>query len=598
MVKKNYKFSNGKADIERLIRKKPQFADALEKAKREAKSLYEGFFDDVSWVSGWGHNFCCPDCAAQMIFDINMKYNAPNTFTCPNCGKKASGIDFDEAWVYYYRHTYGDKLNNCSVAAMFGDEKALKFIIRYVDFYAENYDKFEVHGKHAGKGKIMEQALDEAVWTISVISALKAVDDMIPEEKKQQWYKKLFLPITELILPQSNSIHNIPTWLKCAVGVIGIYFGDDSLLDVSLNSEFGIRNQISKGFTEDGIWYEGSMGYHFYTASALSGFFAFYAEKCPTDSIFETYAKIYTSPMLLSHDGRRLPALNDGWYSKKSVMSVNLTANRICDDKSFLDANRVIFETDPKQGVHTNGLLYMTVEDDVTVLSATRLAVIKKPFHVLLKSGVISQSHMHHDCLSVIIAPFSDDLGTPGYGHELSKKYYRFIAAHNTVAVDLTHPAGVPGTTMEKVDGGARAAVIPGTWSDLTLAERTLTVDGDSVCDITELKAPTEHTYDWIFHSIGNAEYSCEAGEIVDSLGDTMGYSYIEQIRKMRTDGAFSATFTIENGEALTLTIPSTEGIEVYTAKTPDNPADNKRNTVILRTRAKEATFRAVFTKN
>jgi hypothetical protein len=151
---------------------------------------------------------------------------------------------------------------------------------------------------------------------------------------------------------------------------------------------------------------------------------------------------------------------------------------------------------------------------------------------------------------------------------------------------------------MEKIENGAKATVAPGTWADLTLAERSLTVDGDKVIDVTNLSAPTEHTYDWFFHSIGKAEYSTDEGEAVESLGeDKMGYAYITDIKKMKTNGTFKATFTLDNGEALTLEIPETDGIEVYIAKTPDNPADNKRNTVILRRTATAATFSTVFYK-
>ena len=71
----------------------------------------------------------------------------------------------------------------------------------------------------------------------------------------------------------------------------------------------------------------------------------------------------------------------------------------------------------------------------------------------------------------------------------------------------------------------------------------------------------------------------------------------IEDIKKMKTDGSFKASFTIESGETLTLTVPVTEGIEVYTAKSPDNPADKKRNTVILRRTATDAEFTVHFSK-
>ena len=65
----------------------------------------------------------------------------------------------------------------------------------------------------------------------------------------------------------------------------------------------------------------------------------------------------------------------------------------------------------------------------------------------------------------------------------------------------------------------------------------------------------------------------------------------------MRADGGFEATFTLADGQTLALTVPETDGLEVYVAKSPDNPANNMRSTVILRRRAKEARFRTVFGK-
>jgi hypothetical protein len=293
-----------------------------------------------------------------------------------------------------------------------------------------------------------------------------------------------------------------------------------------------------------------------------------------------------------------MPAINDGWYSKGGVMGAHVIPGRICDDTNLKAFNDAAIDANPGCIANAKALLFALVEDEVEVFSATRLAVVKKPFHILFKAGVIAQSHMHLDALSTRISPFSDDLGTPGYGHELTKRFYRYIAAHNSVAVDQSQPAGVPVTTMEKIENGAKATVAPGTWADLTLAERSLTVDGDKVIDVTNLAAPTEHTYDWFFHSIGKAEYSTDEGESVESLGeDKMGYAYITDIKRMKTNGTFKATFTLDNGEALTLEIPETEGIEVYTAKTPDNPADNKRSTVILRRTATDATFSTVFYK-
>lgn len=596
MVRHNYTFSNDRASMERLIKKNPDYAVALEKARSEAKYSRENFADKVEWLSGWAHNFCCPKCASQMIFDINMPYNPLNVYKCPNCGTTASSVDHDEAWVYYYRERFGNYLQSCAVCALFGDKEALDFMSEYVDFYADNYEKFPVHGKHAGKGKIMEQGLDEAVWTLEVLSALNACGDLIPSAKKAEWMDKLYRPMIDLLVPQVKSIDNVSTWLMCCVGVIGIYFGDNELLDFALNSEFGIRNQIAKGFTADGIWFEGSMSYHYYTTSALSKFFSFYALRAPEDKVFDTFAKMYTIPLLLSYDNYHLPAMNDGWYPVHSSF-LPLPA-RICDDKALREVNERAARERPCVLMRPTALLYSVADEDVVVLSDTKLAVVVNPFHVLFKSGVIAQNHMHCDYLSIRISPFSDDLGSPGYGHPMSSGWYRMSASHNAISVDGSSPGVVIPTRMEKIEGGARAVIEHGHWTNLTLAQRTLTVDNERVYDVTELEAPTSHTYDWIFHSKGLAKYSCDSFESVDTLGEDNGYSYFEDIKRMSTGGgSFKASFTIENGETLTLEVPATDGIEVYTAVSPDNPADQKRNSLILRRTACDAKFSVIFTK-
>jgi hypothetical protein len=270
----------------------------------------------------------------------------------------------------------------------------------------------------------------------------------------------------------------------------------------------------------------------------------------------------------------------------------------MCEDQSLVKfMERVVSET-PQVLAGVSALLYSLCEEEVEVLSDTRLAVVKTPFHVLFKSGVIAASHMHSDYLSIRIAPFSDDLGTPGYGHPLTPSWYRRVTSHNAIAVDGEQPywTVIP-SVMERVDGGARGTLEPGAWRDLAKAERTVTVEGDTVRDISVFEAATEHTYDWFFHSRGNAVYSCDAKERIDSLDGGDGYQHFEDICRMATNGSFTASFTLDNGETLTLAVPSTEGIEVYVAKSPDNPADKKRNTVILRRRATSASFAVEFTR-
>ena len=154
MIRKNYTYANDAAALCKLRSVSRAAVIASEKAHIEARELMETFSDDVARISGWAHNFCCPKCASQMVFDPHMAYQPPNVFVCPHCGEKASGVKYDEAWVYIYRITAAAALESVAVCAVEGDEDAYGFMCRFIDFYASRYADFPVHGDHAGKGKI------------------------------------------------------------------------------------------------------------------------------------------------------------------------------------------------------------------------------------------------------------------------------------------------------------------------------------------------------------------------------------------------------------------------------------------------------------
>ena len=90
-------------------------AKRMAAARAEAAEAAAKFSDDPARLSGWGHNFVCPDCAARMKFDLDMVWNPPHVFVCPNCGRTASSVDHDEAWVSMYRQRCAEKLDRSAL---------------------------------------------------------------------------------------------------------------------------------------------------------------------------------------------------------------------------------------------------------------------------------------------------------------------------------------------------------------------------------------------------------------------------------------------------------------------------------------------------
>ena len=65
-------------------------------------------------------------------------------------------------------------------------------------------------------------------------------------------------------------IHNIQCWKNSAVGLAGFATGNQELIREAIDDpDRGFRAQIARGVTDDGLWFEGSLGYHRYTMDAL-----------------------------------------------------------------------------------------------------------------------------------------------------------------------------------------------------------------------------------------------------------------------------------------------------------------------------------------
>ena len=564
-------------------------AKQMAAARAAAAEAAAKFSDDPARLSGWGHNFVCPDCAARVTFDIDMVWNPPHVFVCPNCGGTASSVDHDEAWVGMYRQHYAEKMEAVAAAALDGDTSARDFMARYIDFYADNYEKFPVHGRWAGKGKVEPQSLDEGVWAIAILRGLYPARRLFTAAQLEKWYRLLFKPLAELLLPQSMHVHNIPCWLRCAIGMIGITFGDDTLLTAALEGDFGIRRQVAAGFTADGLWYEGSLHYHYYTAEGLTYFLALYADKNPDDPLISRLADIYNAPLMLSHDGWHLQSTNDGWYPRtlETYATQIHRAAVLTGDPGLLRQVDKIRELAPESIALPYALLIEKPRESCKLWTATNLAIFDAPMKFILKSGVISPSHRHRDSLSVILPPYSDDLGTPGYGHPLTPGWYRLAASHNCVTVDLEQAGDIYKTHIEAVPGGARAVYDSG-WEGVESASRTVTQEGDALIDVTEISCSGTHTIDWLLHLSGDVSYHGEASPAA-ALGDAHGYEHLTHVRKVTADG----DFVIRAG-ALTVKIAAAG--DVYLADSPDNPADGKRTAVIVRTVGNAAAVRAEYT--
>lgn len=603
-----------RASIKALIASnEAYYTPILAEARARFATLKNDFHDDPAWVSGWAHNFNCEACGTLLPYDRALAKGDPYTasFTCPNCDRVMQGEKYTEAWVYYNRYETASDLESVAVCALLGDEGAKKFIADFIDFYAEHYESFPIHGLSGGK--LMGQILDEAVFCLFTLRALYPCLPLYSEAQKRLWYEKLFSPMAALIdaAEENGHIHNHVLWNKCAVAAVGLCFGDKALYSHAMEDDYGVRHQLREGLTADGLWYECGTTYHYYAMNAASELCALLADACPTDPLLPLLAKACEMPFTLSCDGIHFPTLNDGWYPVTYDGERARTVHVAWATAPTAELERqigTIRSHTPAVFAEPYALLLdlkapptplckeAKADSAPLVYPSCKLAVIRAPFHAILKSGVLSSGHKHADCLSVVISPFSDDLGTAGYGNPLYRSWYATAASHTTVTVDGRQGPKIETVLpnhVEAIEGGVKATV--DSWPDVLSATRTLAAEGDTLLDVTEIACEEEgHTVDWLFHGNGEVSTNAALGESV-ILGTDFGYQHFEDAKRLLCDGPLTLSFSLD-GETLTLQT-DVQGMEVFLAKSPDNPAHRYRTVLVLRSHAKDNRFTVRYTK-
>lgn len=108
-----------------------------------------------------------------------------------------------------------------------------------------------------------------------------------------------------------------------AIGVIGYLLGIDEYVQKALHGVSGFEFHMQNSMLDDGLWYEGSLGYHFLS---LGGYetLAEVALRHGTDlyhmtvpmtndpSRTKSFRDMYLSPVLVALPDLTLPAINDG----------------------------------------------------------------------------------------------------------------------------------------------------------------------------------------------------------------------------------------------------------------------------------------------
>lgn len=599
---------------EDYVKKSEKYRPVLAKMEKEVDHFMAHYHDDSRFISGWGHGYFCEEDGGRLLYDITK----PFEHQCSICGKVYHEYQHNSCFVTFMRNEAIVTTVKCAILfRISGKSRYLDIMKSIISYYAEHYHEFVIHAKTVlmcdptidvgGAGKIMPQGLNEAIIAIRMVNAMELVRNELEEAWIEEICEKLYTPMFELFYPQKQHIHNIPTWINSAIGVMGFFFGREDWIKEATENPFNLYEQLKYGVTQSGFWYEGSIHYNFFALEGIMNFMVFaqvYGYHVPEwakDKIINMFDAAYR----YAFDNDLFPNPSDGWpnvglktYSYVYYMAYKAFGKPILPYLKHIEMNPLertrLPLTEPYYYENQIPLEKLLFAPDLEELEdfrpqqrkssnfeAYNCATLRnETFNVFFKYGHQTASHAHPDKMNVEIMVrnkvLTKDLSNSGYNSKMCNEWHRKIASHNTCVVDgKESDMEQPGTCQKYTDEIVKAMCesYPG-----VTYERSIKLYQDTLQDVFQVTMKKEAVVDWFFHfesSVARENLKLMPVNLFKEYGEGNIQNCMEVFPK-------EGKLVLEN-ELVTMKIELEPGMQAYLAKTYNNPADKMRDTVIIR---------------
>ena len=474
---------------------------------------------------GGQHNqwYQCQDCECGLktIDDTHHK--------CPKCNKIYSGHPYDDV-IFSGQHR-ANLFHMHTAAWAYAISDRIEYAKRASQVllgYADRYTKYPYHsasletksswGSRAG-GHLFEQTLTEAANLASLIApAYDLIHDSpaLSEADHRKIRRGLLLPMLRNIDRNKAGKSNWQSWHNAAMLWGGALLGDPNWVRKALDDpKNGFRYQMGVSVSQDGMWYENSWGYHFYTLKALV-ITAEGARRLDIDIWHDdTLRKMFTLPVKYTMVRDKLPRFGD-------------------DVSSSLNAGGSFWEA-PYQAYRDPAILPLLSKTPnlQSILFGRRMQRRPSPAplqskvftgagHAILRTrgrgaltaamtfGPYGGFHGHYDKLSFVFYGYGKELGVdPGraasqaYRLPIHTKWYKATVGHNTVLVDSKSQKPAAGK-LELFAANPQCAAVAASCDSAypgVRHKRLLVMMKDYLLVLDELHADRRRQFDWVYHN-------------------------------------------------------------------------------------------------
>lgn len=534
---------------------------------------------------GGQHNqwYQCEDCQLALSTEDAEHHR------CHQCKRVYTGEPYDDV-IFSRVHSANLKaaLATAWAHALTGEKKYAQYAAEVLLGYAQRYRGYPYHtasrdenpGQKKAGGHLYEQTLSEAsamATSIAPTYDLVCASGVLSSEQDQIIQEGLLRPMLANIAKNKSGKSNWQTWHNAAMIAGGGVLGETQWIERAISDpNNGFVDQMKVSVSADGMWYENSWAYHFYTLRAMIHL-AEYGRRLDVDlwshprlkSMF-TIAPGYAMP------GGFLPRFGD---------DVN---SRVASASSALE---FFYRSEPDQSL-TSFLFQQPTWDSIMLgrkmVASSGGAISKSELfptagHAILRSGQpaglstvmtfgpYGGFHGHFDKLSFVFFGMGRELGVdPGrarsqaYRLPIHRNWYKATLSHNAVVVDKTSQAPASGELLLFEHSEAASTVIARCNAAYPGVKHTRLVmqTNDYLLVFDDLRADAERRFDWFYHNRGQS-VRCEAAR--DSATPDAGFAGMEYVQNMftgRADDQTRITFEMK-GMQTVLTLDAAKGTDI-----------------------------------
>ena len=507
----------------------------------------------------WIFYYACPADGSTLHAE------SESVHVCPRCGRRYTDERTIAAWRTRGYEALEAELDVLAKAwALTGDRRFFDPVREALVQLAKDWPGYTRHDRWGRRGLLAVvggrrycQLLDEAVSLIRLagIYDLVAEGPWPADERDLVEQQQLRMPADEIGRFELfiNARNNHQTWFNAAYAAVGLALGDSNRLQRAVFGSRGLLRQLETSVTEDGLWYEGTIAYHFYALQAIQKTLEAAHRVGWTFADHPRLKRLWMGPLQLAYPDGRLPVFHDSDPVSLSTYRAHYQwAADYFGDPALKAAV-------PEGLVSTN-------------LSGMGIAVLRRkgiggqPLCVMMDYGLHGDHHGHPDKLNIVLYALGEELvldpGRISYSVPEYKTWARTTVAHNTVVVNQRDQQPDTGRLLffeERPQGVAVLAESQGAYPGVRL-RRFLVLTDLFLADAFSVEGSVAITSDWILHGRGHVTPPESLKPRLKPLGEANGYPHLTRLMAgLCTNATPLFSFTLSPSKTWTLWLPGDE---------------------------------------